>query len=211
MSTVPPNEAKQNCIDPSVERGPDATHDARAKQARPTTATDQAVKAAADDEALVGPAASLCEQLKSEVIEIPLHDLFVEYANGRWIRGSYRIVTDRGTKATVRVSVDTLQQYATERSIRINPKVQAAFDKMMRAKRIRRPFRRPPFTAEDIEKAQQELSRTQFRAILREAIVGAVRKKPAPSLCETSRPKRERVRSTCAGMTGATRLKDEQP
>lgn len=156
MSTVPPNEAKQNCIEPSVERGPDATHDARAKQARPTTAADQAVKAAADDEALVSPAASLSEQLKSEVIEIPLHDLFVEYANGRWIRGSYLIVTDRGTKATVRVSVDTLLQYATERSTIINPKVQAAFDKMMRAKRIRRPSRRPAFTVEDLEKAQQD-------------------------------------------------------
>lgn len=113
MSTVPPNEAKQDCIEPSVERGPDATHDARAEQARPTTAADQAVKAAAGDEALVSPAASLAEQLKSEAIELPLHDLFVENANGDWVRGSCLIVTDRGTKATIPVSVDTLQQYAT--------------------------------------------------------------------------------------------------
>lgn len=139
MSTVPPNKAKQNFIEPSVERGPDATHDARPEQARPTTPADQAVKAAADDQALVSPAASLAEQLKSETIEIPLHDLFVENANGDWVRGSCLIVTDRATKATIRVSVATLQQYATERSIRINPKVQAAFDKMMRALQIRSP------------------------------------------------------------------------
>jgi len=202
MSTVPPNEAKQDCIEPSVEMKSHGTHDAWAEQARSSTIHEQAVKAAANDEATISPVDSRPEQPKSEVIEIPLHDLFVEYANGRWIRGSYLIVTDRGTKATARVSVDTLQQYAEKRSIRSNPKVQAALDEMMRTMQIKRQARCPTLTVEGFfRKAEQELLRT---------LSEAVEKDHRPTFREASQANAERPRSSDAGIKGAKPVEDEQ-
>ena len=205
MSTVPPNEAKQDWIERSVKMGSDATRDARVEQAGPYTVADKAVKAAADNEASVSPTVARPEQLKSETIAIPLHDVLIRNANGDLVRGSNLIFTGWRAKAIARVNVETLQQY--KRSTSSAPKVQAASDEMMLAMRISRPPRCPTRTVEGFFKdAEQELLRT-----LSEAIDGAVKKDHWPTFREASRPNRERARLNYAATMGSRPFEDEQP